>query len=915
VESRACPQCNASVDAAHQFCPYCGAAVVHAGADAADPLIGRTLPGGFLMLELVGIGGMGRVYRAEQTTLGRTVAIKIIHPHLVGEESAAARFITEARASSSLNHPNSVSVFDFGKTETGELYLVMEFLRGKDLARILYEDGNLPLPRIVRLLVQVLAALSEAHHLGIVHRDLKPENIILEKVRHGGGDFVKVVDFGLAKMRETRPQRGITQQGIVCGTPEYMSPEQGRGDPVDARSDLYAVGIILYQLMTGILPFEADAPTKVVLMHITQAVPDMRKVAPSRELPPPLIDVCMRALAKEPALRFSSADEFSEALTLALANAEAAQKSNPPVSATTSLPAADANNEPCGECNAQNPPGKKFCGECGASLNRSPIPKLKVSALPQRAPTPTPPPARPSAVARAEDMFPLPLLQRTAELSMLRAAIQAAPRDVTAIAISGEPGAGKTRLLNEFLTIAREGGHTTALAGTDPYFASIAYYTLRELVLQLAPDTAAFAADRTAPPSIPAEIARGLIEIFGGASDAPGTPLSPTERRTDVELALRWALSQARKRSGESAMVVAIDDFGSIDPASRRQLRELLAAGGLGGIVIVFAHTPDEKLEWQSTVASYTLPLLTPADATNLLVSAGVIAPLAPIYSAGVTPLYLEQFLRYSTEQGAAAPSGLADLIVARIEHLSGDARRVLQAAAIYGNNTTIILLQTMLGSSVRVEEGLLALNRAAMVSSNNGHILISHPRVREIVLGTIPGAVRQSLHAAAADVGENESIPLEALAAHTAKAKRSFQALILIEQVAARRSRTGDTEGAANALRAGLEIAREEVFRGRIDEPEQAVVLFSRKLGEALFRLRKLTDADGVLREALDVPGAPLAERARVLAVLAQVHHARGRSKDARRAMNDAKMWAEKAGAHDVIFIAEGLASTFGTE
>src|SRR6516165_7695839 len=161
-------------------------------------------------------------------------------------------------------------------------------------------------------MVQVLAALGEAHHLDIIHRDLKPENIILEPMRTGG-DFVKVVDFGLAKMRAESERPSITSPGIVCGTPEYMSPEQGRGDPLDARSDIYAVGVILYQLLTGRLPFEAESPTQVVLMHITEAPADPRRVAPERGIPSLLSDVCLMALAKEPDHRFGNADEFGEA--------------------------------------------------------------------------------------------------------------------------------------------------------------------------------------------------------------------------------------------------------------------------------------------------------------------------------------------------------------------------------------------------------------------------------------------------------------------------------------------------------------------------------------------------------------------------------------------------------------------------
>src|SRR5580693_9499602 len=314
---RTCPQCAGPCEDIHKFCPSCGFPVGKVAVNPDDPLIGRTLPGGYLMLELVGIGGMGRVYRAEQTALGRTVAVKIIHPHLVGEENAAARFITESRAASRLNHPNSVGIIDFGKSPDGQMYLVMEFLRGRDLARVTYEDGPLPFRRIVDVLRQTLAALAEAHSADIIHRDLKPENIILEPVR-SGGDFVKVVDFGLAKMRVETQQPSITSPGIVCGTPEYMSPEQARGDPLDPRSDLYSVGVILYQLITGRLPFEADSPTQVVLSHLTEMPKDPQDVAPERQIPKPLVDVALKALAKDPKDRFQDADGFAAELARAL---------------------------------------------------------------------------------------------------------------------------------------------------------------------------------------------------------------------------------------------------------------------------------------------------------------------------------------------------------------------------------------------------------------------------------------------------------------------------------------------------------------------------------------------------------------------------------------------------------------------
>src|SRR5688572_20961481 len=307
---RICPHCGAGCASEHQYCPACGFPIGTMGSTTDDKFVGKTLPGGYHILDLISVGGMGRVYRAEQSALGRTVAVKIIHPHLLSDENSALRFITEARAASQLNHPNSIAVFDFGRTDDGQPYLVMEFLRGKDLARVAYEEGPLGFSRIVDVLRQTMAALSEAHDLGIVHRDLKPENIILEPLRRGG-DFVKVVDFGLAKLRADTQTPSVTSPGIVCGTPDYMAPEQGRGDTLDGRSDLYAVGVILFQLLTGRLPFRAENPTQVVMMHLTVPVPDPRQLAPERAIPDALVDVVMKSLAKDASRRYQDAQEFA----------------------------------------------------------------------------------------------------------------------------------------------------------------------------------------------------------------------------------------------------------------------------------------------------------------------------------------------------------------------------------------------------------------------------------------------------------------------------------------------------------------------------------------------------------------------------------------------------------------------------
>ena len=277
-----CHQCGTAAIADGRFCAVCGAMIAAEGSTQTDPLVGRTVGGSYTVQEIIGVGGMGRVYRAEQGTLGRTVAVKVIHPHLLGDEQTVARFYTEARAASRLNHPNSVGIIDFGRTEDGILYLVMEFLKGHDLATVMHQDGPLPFSRIADILIQVLDALGEAHALTIVHRDLKPENIIIRRFRNGS-DLVKVVDFGLATIIDN--QTAVTRPGLVCGTPDYMAPEQARGDDVDGRGDLYALGVVLFELLAEQLPFIGETPTKVVLKHISDPVPDPRVVAPYREIP------------------------------------------------------------------------------------------------------------------------------------------------------------------------------------------------------------------------------------------------------------------------------------------------------------------------------------------------------------------------------------------------------------------------------------------------------------------------------------------------------------------------------------------------------------------------------------------------------------------------------------------------------
>jgi serine/threonine protein kinase len=284
----------------------------------ADPLIGRLLAGKFLIGRLLGAGAMGRVYLAEQTNLGKQVALTVLHNAMAGDAALAKRFYREAKSASMLSHPNILQIIDFGD-DGGLLFIAMELLSGRDLYRAIKQDFPFSHDRIGHIGGQILGALDEAHDKGVVHRDLKPENVMLLAVR-GESDFVKVCDFGIAKVASERDGEGsaITMAGMVCGTPEYMSPEQARGDSLDGRSDLYAMAIILYQMVVGDVPFRAESALGVITKHLTEEPTPPSKRLNNASVPPALEAVILRGLAKKKEDRFASAAEMRSALFDAL---------------------------------------------------------------------------------------------------------------------------------------------------------------------------------------------------------------------------------------------------------------------------------------------------------------------------------------------------------------------------------------------------------------------------------------------------------------------------------------------------------------------------------------------------------------------------------------------------------------------
>ncbi len=315
-----CLRCGSKFGSRAEYCPHDGS-LLATDDEIADPLLGTVLLEQFRVEKQIGVGGMGTVYRAHQTTFGRDVAIKVLRQELARDEQAVARFEREARLATSLDHPNLVRVFLSGRLPDNRLYIVMELLEGRSLADELDDHGPPSLERAVIMIMKLCAGLDAVHAAGIVHRDIKPENVYLVK-RGRDGDFVKLVDFGVARVLEadgTDPT--TTQNGRVFGTATYISPEAATGDDTDRRSDIYSLGVLSYQLLTGELPFEGTTAGAVLMQHVHNEPPPLRTKGRGAEVPDGVARVVMRALSKEPEARPQTLAEFLDSLAEAAGNA------------------------------------------------------------------------------------------------------------------------------------------------------------------------------------------------------------------------------------------------------------------------------------------------------------------------------------------------------------------------------------------------------------------------------------------------------------------------------------------------------------------------------------------------------------------------------------------------------------------
>jgi serine/threonine protein kinase len=319
---KSCPRCQTGYPTHFAVCPQDGTPLV----DVGEWSPGSVIRGKYRILSKLGQGGMAAVYKALHVSFEELRALKVISSELMGDGLFVKRFKHEAVITRKLQHPNAVRVEDIDEAEDGRPFIVMEYIEGPSLKRLIQEQGALPAPRVCSIIKQVASALDAAHGLGMVHRDIKPDNIVL--VDTPGGEQAKVLDFGIAKIKEGRVSATasftLTGTGVVIGTPQYMSPEQAmgkRGDELDGRSDLYSLGVVMYEMLTGNLPFQADTTMEMILAHLQKTPTPIRTLRPELQIPEAIAGLVMRLLEKKPELRSPSARALIEEIERAEATA------------------------------------------------------------------------------------------------------------------------------------------------------------------------------------------------------------------------------------------------------------------------------------------------------------------------------------------------------------------------------------------------------------------------------------------------------------------------------------------------------------------------------------------------------------------------------------------------------------------
>jgi len=795
-------------------------------------LVGRVLGDKFKLTACIGIGGSGAVYKADQIALGRTVAVKLLNEEVSADPRMLKRFRDEAMSASRLNHPNCVSIIDYGQADDGLLYLAMEYVKGPTLTQLLVNENPLAVDRVVDITMQMLSGIEEAHLAGVVHADLKADNIILDQ-RRAGLDVVKLVDFGIARLVTGAREQ---EDRSISGTPEYMAPEVISGAPPSFASDIYAVGIILYELLAYKTPFFAGSTTEILANHLKALIPSL---ATKREHVSKELDaIVARALAKHPSDRFVSAADMREALRQ--------------LDVRKKVPASDT----CTQCGTACPPSFKFCPECGA-------PRVRVSKA-FEIPAPS-----------LSNVLPLPFTGRTSELEQLLAhmhATPAGPRDASEPAqvgmlVTGFEGAGRSALIRQAYGLLGADGRVIYQIGPDPSGLAAPFYPIRSLlaaVLQLPPVSSEIELrDAVLALGLNERDIPGIAQLFGHPTSL--LELEPAVRRREMV----WSALRALERAALAAPVTIVcEDIDRFDHPSLEILRRATETTELTLPPIVMTATIAFGMQWPAQMPRLEIGALEASDLHAIVdhLEASGMRGLPTVQALFETtrayPGHVEHVVRYLLEGGRAEDTNtsLPDLIAARLSMLKQSTRDVLQAAAVLGIEPQLDLLRSMLPNE-QLEAAMADAERAGILGTDpSGELTFTSRLARDIVYDATPADVRRSLHAQAAAAVEALSPDIALLGHHHDLAGHAKEAVTLLRRAGDHAAEQLDDAGAAQFFQRALVAVRQAVLVGDDDGTAEAqFVLLSVKLADVLRTRGETALARGVLAEARGWSGTPM--------------------------------------------------------
>jgi serine/threonine-protein kinase len=784
-------------------------------------MAGTLLEDKYRLIRVLGSGAMAHVYEAEQMRLGRSVAVKIMRVALASDKRSLERFRTEALAASRINHPNAIAIYDVGVTKDGVPYIVMEHLRGITLAQAL-ADRTFSVERVVSVGSQVLAALDEAHGCGVIHRDLKSENVVLE-ARRDGSDFVKVLDFGIAAFV------GSADASIV-GTPEYMAPEQIRGDPPVPATDIYAMGVMLYEMVTGRTPFAGVALSALLERHLAE-IP----TPPSRitHCPPVLEAIIQRALEKDPRRRFPDAREMRAGL----------------------LGVIGTTGRTCPSCGERVVAGVRFCGACGTELETgAPRATLSLGSGSARAARSSSERARVNRLTFDISSSGADLVGRDAETEAVSAFLDAGPGAPSTLAVIGPTGVGKARLVLETLH-AQSGQLVSFVAAPDPSGHQLSWYpvmSMIEAVHGLPPrptyDELTHVLKQVA---LPPRDAPGLAELFG--VDGPLAPLELAVRRRETYAATARALTAAGQRWPRT--VLCFIDVDKYDQPSRTLIDTLAQQITGPGVRLVVTQTEEggvpagaQVLGLSGLAARDAATFLTRLVGEERLAAIGVARVME--LTAGV-PAALQQLAGWLILENdpAAVPERLVDLVAERLGALPPAARRILQSIAAHGQVAARAELAEELDEIDPSGSVVAQLVRGGLVTASPDDLTIPLAIVAQVAEACTPAESRRELSRAILERAR-DPLPLAIVAHHAEIAgdlDRALAATVAAGDDAVRRF---DDPRAAALYHRAVTIARRLQASGDTRAAGELVAV-SLRLSDVLRFMGELALATGCLDEA----------------------------------------------------------------